>query len=171
MEMTRTIAAGRRPLFDFLIDLRNERFFGPTIRECRLERPSPGVTSGAGEGAEFVFAYAMVGFVLETRLRIEGVLAGERYVIRSIKGAIPFTMEYLFQDAGPECRLTVRTNLLAGGWFAWVRPLAAPIVRRDMNAYMDALVRFCAERAKERSALPSAADRERCEPTSLERTS
>ena len=152
MEMTRLVHAERRALYDFLIDLRNERFFGPTIRDCRLETSAP-----VGEGTEFSFRYRILGFVLETRLRMEEVAIGERYVIRAIRGAIPFAMEYVFADAGSDCRLSVRTTLGDRGWFGWVRPLVAPVVRRDMNAYMDALVTFCAARAQETAGLPSAA--------------
>ena len=151
MEMTRLVHADRRTLYDFLIDRRNERFFGPTIRDCRLETPPP-----VGEGTEFSFRYRILGFVLETRLRMEEVAIGERYVIRAIRGAVPFAMEYVFADDGSDSRLTVRTTLFDRGWFAWVRPLVAPVVRRDMNAYMDSLVTFCAARAKERAGLPSA---------------
>ena len=161
MDLTRTIAAPRRTLFDFLIDFRNERFFGPTIRSCRLERSVPGPRGTVGEGSEFVFEYRILGFTLTSRFRVEDVVDGERLTIRSFSGPIPFVMAYAFEDAGSQCLLTVRTTLGEGGWLRWLRPIIAPAVRRDMTAYMNALERYwlsAGSGATEKAARPSAAD-------------
>ncbi len=161
MDLTRTIALSRPALFDFLIDFRNERFFGPTIRSCRLERSVPGPRGAVGEGSEFVFEYRILGLALTSRFRVEDVVDGERLTIRSFSGAIPFAMAYAFEDAGSQCRVTVRTTLGEGGWLRWLRPIIAPAVRRDMTAYMDALERYwlsAGAGATERAARPSEAD-------------
>ena len=161
MDLTRTIAASRLALFDFLIDFRNERFFGPTIRSCHIVRSMLGPRGTVGEGSEFLFEYRILGFALTTRFRVEDVVDCERFTIRSLSGAIPFAMAYAFVDAGSQCRVTVRTTLGEGGWLRWLRPIVAPAVRRDMTAYMDALERYWLSGgpgATERAARPSAAD-------------
>jgi hypothetical protein len=143
--MTRTVAVGRLPLFDFLIDFRNERLFGPTIRSCRIEKLSPGPRGGVGEGSEFRFDYRILGLPLSTRFRVEDVVAGSRFLLRSLRGGVPFTMGYVFEDEGDTaCRLTVRTSLVDRTWVRVLRLLVEPAVRRDMNAYMDCLVKYAA---------------------------
>ena len=138
--MTRVVPAGRRALFDFLIDFRNERFFGPTIRSCRVEKEAPG--GGVAEGAEFRFEYRFLGVVLATTFRVEDVVVGERFLIRSLRGGIPFTMGYAFEDAGEDCRLTVTTTLVDRRRLRWVRLPVTAAARRGMESYMDLLVAY-----------------------------
>ncbi|MGH7898213.1 MAG: hypothetical protein ACREQQ_09680 [Candidatus Binatia bacterium] len=139
--MTRIVPAGRLPLFDFLIDFRNERFFGPTIRSCRVEKFASG-DQGIGEGTEFWFEYKILGLVLATKFRIEDVVPGRRFLIRSVRRGIPFLMRYRFEDADSHCRLTVGTTLLDRTWLRWLRWPVESAVRRGMNAYMDSLVKY-----------------------------
>ncbi len=145
MEMTRLVAAERLRLFDFLVDFRNERLFGPTIRSCRLDKHALGPRGGIGEGSEFSFVYGILGLVFTTTFRVEDFVDGSRFLLRSLRGGVPFLMAFRFEDAGSQCRLTVRTTLLDRGWVRFARGLVERAARRDMDRYLDALVSYAAE--------------------------